>query len=68
VKYPIENAYLPSYYQTIDKKGGTRMTTQSQTENTERAHNALTAKADEHIMPPQELNTKESNNVGCFKV
>jgi len=31
-------------------------------------HNALTAKADEHIMRPRESNTKESNNVGCFKV
>jgi len=30
--------------------------------------NALTAKVHEHIMPPPELNTKESNNVGCFKV
>ena len=30
--------------------------------------NALTANVHEHIMRQRELNTKESNNVGCFKV
>ena len=31
-------------------------------------HNALTAKVNEHIIRQRELNIKESDNVGCFKV